>query len=176
MTRRLALRRDWVAALGSSQGAVLVEFTLVFPLMLLLALNAINFSTYIYSWITVSNAARDAAEFQTYNGVPVGASSIYPAYSDVNTLVTADLASLPPTSNTWTLEVCSSFNGTTSCAGTGSYTPPADPEPSIYTLYSIDIAYTYAPLVSAFTLPVLNISMTIPPTTIHQQIVMRSLQ
>jgi Flp pilus assembly protein TadG len=151
---------------------------MVLPLLLLLMLNAMNFSTYIYAWITVSNAARDAAEYQVYNGIPINAPGGPPSYSQVQSVVTADLSTLTNNSSQWTLEICSSSppNGSTSCSGTGTYTPPADPEPGTYRLYSVDLAYQYSPIFSAFAVPLLGVNLTIPPATIHQQAVMRWMQ
>jgi hypothetical protein len=139
----------------------------------------------MFGWITVNNAARAAAEYQVYNGVAIGFPA-KPSFSQVQCNVWyQDVSSLPNKgvgnagNCTWsnvTIEICSNRNGTVNCNGTGTYAPPADPEPSQYTLYSVDVAYNYAPLFSAFSVPALNVFLTLPPTTIHQQVVMRSMQ
>jgi hypothetical protein len=157
-------------------GSALIETALVLPLLLLLMLNTVNFGLYIFGWITVDNAARAAVEYQIYNGAAIGFPTS-PTFSQVTDLVTADVASLPTSATPKvTLEVCSNRNGTSTCSGTGSYLPPADPEPAGYVLYSVDIAYTYTPLFSAFDIPGLGISLTLPASTIHQQVAMRSMQ
>ena len=160
----------------AEQGAALIESALVLPLLLLLMLNAVNFGTYIFGWITVNNAARAAAEYRIYNGVAVGFPAT-PSYAQVQALVTTDVSSLhSPLFNSWSLTICTNNNGSVSCQGAGAYTAPPDPEPGSYTLYSVDVAYNYAPLFSSFSVPRLGIYLTILPTTIHRQVVMRSMQ
>jgi Flp pilus assembly protein TadG len=54
---RLRLRRGR----ASSRGQSLVEFALVFPLFILLVAGMIDFGMGLYSYMTINNAARDAA-------------------------------------------------------------------------------------------------------------------
>lgn len=162
-------------AIGSSDGATLVESALVLPILLFFVINVGNFSAFIYAWVTLGNAARSAVLYEIYNGVAVGAPGTPPTYSQLQSVVAADVASLPNYS-TVTIEVCSNTNGAVSCAGTGSYSPPLDPEPATYTSYSVDLVYSYTPMFTSFSYPFLNLYLTIPPTTIHQQAVMRSMQ
>src|SRR6266566_3503548 len=131
----------------SQRGMAMVEAVLLLPLLLLLLLNVVNFGIYIYASITVANAARTAAEYRIYNGVVV-AFPATPAFSQVQTLVNNDVSSLPNYSASVnpTLKICSSSNGTVTCSGSGSYTPPADPEPTLYAIYSADVAYTFTPV------------------------------
>jgi hypothetical protein len=75
-----------------------------------------------------------------------------------------------------TVRICTNTNGAIACSGTGSGTPPADPEPTKYVLASVDVAYTYRPLISLWDFPGLGIHATLPPTTIHRQVSMRVLQ
>lgn len=72
-----------------------------------------------------------------------------------------------------TLEICSNKNGNVQCAGSGGYPPPSDPEPSLYTLYSADVAYTFTPIFSSSNgiLP-----LTLRTSVIHRQVAMRSMQ
>jgi hypothetical protein len=153
------------------QGAALIESALVLPLLLLLMINAVNFGTYIFGWITVNNAARAAAEYRIYNGVAVGFPAT-PSSSQVQSLVITDTSSLhSPLFSDLSVTICSNRNGTPTCAGT-----PPDPEPGSYTLYSVDVAYNFTPLFGSFSLPSLGISLTILPNTIHRQVLMRSMQ
>jgi Flp pilus assembly protein TadG len=46
---------------GTSRGQTLVEFALVIPLVLLLFMGVFDFGRAIYSYNTISNAARDGA-------------------------------------------------------------------------------------------------------------------
>jgi Flp pilus assembly protein TadG len=50
-----------------SQGQSLVEFALIVPVLLLLLLLTVDFGRLFYSWITVHNAARVAANFAGLN-------------------------------------------------------------------------------------------------------------
>jgi Flp pilus assembly protein TadG len=150
------------------EGQAIIETALVLPLVLILMLNIMNFSLFIYGWITINNAARVAAEYQVYNGVVVGSSGLSPSAASVATAVANDTGSLPG-SLTVSVQVCSSFNGTSSCnCSPCTYTPAADPEPATYRSWSIDVSYTYQPVVASFNL--------ISARTIHQQVVMRSMQ
>ena len=51
-----------------------------------------------------------------------------------------------------------------------------DPEAPAYTLATVDVTYTYKPLIPLFSFPKLGISATLPATTIHRKAVMRMLQ
>ena len=47
----------------SRRGASLVEFALILPLIFVLIVNAVNYGTFLYAWITVANAARTGAQY-----------------------------------------------------------------------------------------------------------------
>ena len=164
--------------LFASNGTALIECAFVIPILLLLMRNCVNFGAFIYSWITVDNAARSALEYQVYSGVAVGFPSA-PSFTQVQAVFNTDVSSLPHYSAgvNPTLKICSKFNtGAAVCNGTGSASIPSDPEPTVFTIYSADVAYTYTPIFAAFNYPSLGISLTIPPTVLHRQVVMRSLQ
>lgn len=179
---RVAHRKvaSW-SSLKSSEGQSLVETALLLPVLLLLLLNTMNFATYIYGWITVTHSARAALEYQVYNGVTIGFPGA-PSFSQVCGVWSQETSSLPnigtwdSTNCRWTnatLKICSK-TGTSSavCSGTGSFTTPSDP--GNYTLYSVDVAYTYTPVAAAFSIPALGISLSMP-TTIERSLVMRSM-
>jgi Flp pilus assembly protein TadG len=163
----------------SRKGAALVEAALLMPILLLLILNMANLGIYIFAWITVNNAARAAAEYSAYNGTAVNLPA-QPTFAQIQALTNNDVSSLPnyAASTNPTLQVCSNTNGTLSCSGscTGVCSTPADPEPSIYTVNYVDVEYSFTPVFSAFSLPSLGISLTIPPSLIHRQAVMRRMQ
>jgi hypothetical protein len=52
----------------------------------------------------------------------------------------------------------------------------ADPEAPTFTLATVDVTYTYRPLIPLFSFTNLGISATLPSGTIHRKAVMRMLQ
>jgi Flp pilus assembly protein TadG len=164
---------------SSERGAALLEYALLLPVLLLLMLNTANFAPYLFAWITVNDAARAATEYQIYNGAAVGQQSI-PTAAQVEALVTSEVQSLHNNPSV-TVEICSnnSSSGTAvyNCSGTGTaFTPPADPDPTRFVLTAVIINYTYQPIAGLFTLPIINVPLTIPPTTMTRRIVMRNIQ
>jgi hypothetical protein len=146
----------------------MVESALVIPMLVLLMLNVVNFGMYTYAWVTINNTARALLQYRVYNGVVLGFPSS-PAVSDMQTVITAEVTSLPNKGSvTWV--VCSNANGTTACEGPGTvFTPPADPtQPTQYTLYSAKVWYTFQPLFPSIT------PLTAGP--IFRQVNMRSMQ
>ena len=155
-------------------GQSLVEFALALPLLFLLFLNTVNFGAFVFAWITIANGARTGAQYMTMSTASIGRPSA-PTTNQVTAMVTSDIASLLNNSSL-VVRVCTNNNGTTSCMGSGSQTPPADPEPSNYVLGSVDVTYTYQPLISAWDFSGLGIHLTLPSTTIYQRAVMRMQQ
>jgi Flp pilus assembly protein TadG len=151
-----------------SAGQALVEFALIIPLVLVLAVNAVNFGGFLFAWITVAGAARSGAQYMIMSsassGAPTAATSAL-----VTTLVTNDVFSLL---NKASLVVATCTNSTAAAAcGTS-----ADPEAPSFTLATVDVTYTYKPLIPLFSFPDMNVSATLPAGTIHRKAVMRMLQ
>jgi len=163
-----------VGIFAKADGQALIEFALVLPMAFLLIVNAVNFGAFLFAWITVANAARSGAQYSVLGSAAVGAPAT-PTPAQVTTLVASDIASLMNRASL-TVRVCTNTNGTVACSGTGTGTPPADPEPTNYVLASVDVAYTYSPLISLWDFPGLGIHATLPATTIHRQVSMRKLQ
>src|SRR4051812_47431901 len=69
------------------RGRSLVEFALLFPLIFLLIVNAVNFGACLYAWITVANAARAGAEYALMGGAMASAPGT-PTAAQVTTLIT----------------------------------------------------------------------------------------
>jgi len=157
-----------------SSGQSLVEFALILPLIFLLVLNAVNFGGFLFAWITIANGARAGTDYMTMSTASMGQPAA-PTAAQVTTLVTSDISSLMNRSSL-VVRVCTNNNGTITCTGGGSQTPPADPEPSHYVLGSVDVTYTYVPFLSAWDFSKLGIHLTLPATKIHQRAVMRMLQ
>jgi hypothetical protein len=163
-------------------GQALIETAVSIPLLVLLMLNAINFGFYMYGWVTVNNAARAIAEYRVYNGVAVGFPPV-PTLAQVQCVLYDEVSTLPKKGSgsncVWanvTLRICSNKNGTVSCTGSGSYTPPADVEPARYALYSAEISYTFTPVFPYLVIPVIKAPLTIFPATIYRHVLMRSMQ
>jgi Flp pilus assembly protein TadG len=157
-----------------ARGQALIEFILVFPMLILLIVNAVNFGAFFFAWITVASAARSGAQYWVRGSAAVG-SPTAPTAAQVTSLVTTDISSLPNRSSL-VVRVCQNNNATVTCTGSGSGTPPLDPEPSSYISASVDVTYTYVAPIPLWTFSKLGVSATLPPTTIHRQSVMRMIQ
>ncbi|HVO97182.1 MAG TPA: PilZ domain-containing protein [Bryobacteraceae bacterium] len=159
---------------GVEKGQSLVEHAFMVPFLFLLVVNIVNFGAFIYDWIEVANAARAGAQFAVLGRTSGGITKPLMG-TDITSLIQQDMASIPGTP---TISVCENNNGTlTTLAGTCSTTTtPADPEAPFYVLATVDVTYTYTPLTGTLGFPKLGIYATIPPTTIHRQVVMRILQ
>lgn len=150
-------------------GQALVEFALIVPLVLVLAVNAANFGGFIFAWITVANAARAGAQYMIMSSASPGGAT--PAtLAQVTALVTSDVTSLL---NRSSVVVGTCTNGTTAANGC---TTLFDPEAPSYTLATVDVTYTYNPFIPLFSFPKMGISATLPSAAIHRKAVMRMLQ
>jgi len=162
-----------VTALCRNQGQALIEYILVLPMVFLLLVNVVNFGGFFYAFITVANASRAAADFAIMGGASVASGHIaLPGSSQITTLITTEIASLP-NNPSLSVSVCQSGGTTTP---TGACTSLADPESASYVLTSIDVTYTYRPFIPLFSFPNLHINATLPATTIHRGAVMRVMQ
>jgi hypothetical protein len=158
----------------NQQGQSLVEFALLFPLLILLTVNAVNFGGLFFAWITVANAARGATQYWA-RGVAAPGSPDRPTAAEVTTLVTNDISSLLNRSSL-VVRACTNNNGILACSGTGSYVPPVDPEPLTFISASVEVTYIYQPFIPLFDFSQLNIHATLPPTTVHSRDVTRVMQ
>jgi Flp pilus assembly protein TadG len=160
--------------LTQDRGQALIEFILVLPMIFLLIVNLVNFGAFFYAWITVANAARAGANYAIEGASSVsgpGASLTAPDAAHITSVIQNDMANLPNLA-TLSVKICTNKNGAT----TGTcILNPADPEPSIYTLTTIEVTYTYVPLIPAFSFPHLGVYLTIPPTNVFQRAEMRQI-
>ncbi len=181
-------------------GQSLIETALVMPMLLFLALNAINFGYFFFAALNVATAPRTSVEFAV-QGPATQTSSVYPqpgpsclspslapyasdqAYNDM-------LHVLPSSANA-TIQVCSQLmgysnaglftqranccyctNALTCSAGSGSFPSPAsDPESPNHVLHRVDVQYTVQPLI-----PVSIFGVHILPSlSFHRQVSMRAM-
>ena len=78
--RRLQLRRETaLSTTGRSDGQAVVEFALIVPVMLLMLLLAIDFGRVFFSYVQVSNAAREAANYAAAHAVDYQSGTYTPA-------------------------------------------------------------------------------------------------
>jgi Flp pilus assembly protein TadG len=158
-------------------GQALIEYILLLPMVFLLIVNIINFGGFFFAWITVANAARAGADYAILGGSSAGFPAT-PSWSQIQNVVTKDTTSLP-NGSTITINVCQNNQGTISPwknSGSTCGSIPSDPEATSYVLTSVTVSYTYKPFIAAFQFPKLGVYLTLPPTTITQQAVMRSIQ
>lgn len=160
---------------SGANGQALVEFALTVPLLFLLMVNAVNFGGWLYSWITVGNAARAGADYAALSGDSVDYPAT-PTAANVVSLVQSETSALPHWSSTNpTVTVCQKYIAavnllhSTSACPAGVTAPPDDPEPTFYVILAVDVTYTYTPFIPLFPYA------TIPASTIHRRAVMRVL-
>jgi len=167
-------RTDAPGKLTPTSGQALIEFVLIFPLLFLLVVNAVNIGAFLFAWITVANGARAGVQYAVQGRASVGTPT--PAtVAQITALVTSDISSLINRSSLG-VRVCKNNNGVVACSGPGTYVPPPDPEPARYILASVDVSYTYQPLIPLWEFAGLGIHATLPPAHIHRQACMRLLQ
>ena len=164
-------------------GQSLVEFALTLPMLLLLIVNVVNFGGLFYSAITVANAARGGSQYLVLGGATIGAPGHANA-SLIHDLIVADSVTLLNPANVSvrackenkvnpSASICSTFG---SAVFAGNPTLDSRTEANFYTMAWVDVEYTYEPYVPLFTMPVLGVPLTTPPTTLRSRSVMRMLQ
>jgi Flp pilus assembly protein TadG len=163
-----------VGLFAVTEGQALIEFALVLPMVFLLIVNAVNFGAFLFAWITVANGARAGTQYMSQGRATVGTPTPATA-AQITSLITSDISSLLNRTSL-AVRVCKNNNGVIACSGPGAYLPPADPEPTQYVLVSVDVTYTYRPLLPLWDFPALGIHATLPTATIHRQASMRVLQ
>jgi Flp pilus assembly protein TadG len=173
---------------ASSAGQSLIEFALILPLLVLLVVNVVNFGSFIYTWIEVSNAARAGAQYMIMSGDSLGRPR-QATSALITQLVHDDLGSLVNGAGA-TVRVCTNNNGVfdltsgqidaagnpVPCAA-GNTDTFVDPEAGSYVLATVDVSYTWQPLIPLWEFPRLGIHATLPNNlTIHRTAVMRMIQ
>jgi len=186
---RQAVRKFVHAVTGSrrglrngTSGQAVVEYALMVPLLFLLIVNAFNFGSFIYCWLTVADATRAAADYACTDSNTAGAPAA-PTVSAITTLVQNATAGLPNSSSSNpAVTACIHNNGNTynfltvaSCSYATA--PPADPEPiasgstTTYSTVAVDVTYTFTPLLAGSSF--LRFGLPSLPSTIHRRVVVR---
>jgi Flp pilus assembly protein TadG len=158
---------------GAEHGQATVELALALPMLFLLIVLAIDFGGWLHAWIEVGNAARAVANYAALGPSSVG-DPVTPNSTAITSMIASDLATLPNYSSTNpSVIVCWNQNGTyTAIVGTCS-SPSADNEPATFTAISVDLTFTYTPLIPVFNFAKVGVHLPVIPTTIHRRIVMR---
>jgi Flp pilus assembly protein TadG len=175
--------RGAVSLFRNTGGEAIVEFALMVPLVFLLLVNAFNFGSFIYCWLTIADAVRGAADYACTDSNTADAPTT-PSVSQLTSVVQNATSGLPNySSSNPVVTACEYDNGTTTTFQTsnscpnGVTAPPADPEPialnstTTYATVAVDVTYTFSPLLGGsrfftFGLPSL-------PSTIHRRMVVR---
>lgn len=170
-------------ARSGTSGQAVVEFALMVPLIFLLIVNALNFGSFIYCWLTVADAVRAAGDYASMGSNTAG-SPVTPNVSAIQTLVQNATASLPGSSGSNPVVTACIFNNgttnqflTTTACPSGVSSPPADLEPIAsgstitYSTVAVDVTYAFTPFLAGtiflrFGLPTL-------PSKIHRRMVVR---
>jgi Flp pilus assembly protein TadG len=167
----------------SRRGQSLLEFALILPLIFLVFVNIVNFGAFFYSWIVICNASRTGVQYMVLGGSSINnPTPASPAL--IQTLITGEdvLSLINPASVSVTTCIDNKSGGsdvyrsyllassTSSCT-----TGVADPEPAYYVVATVDVTYTFQPIIPLWDFPALKIHATLPPTTIHRKAVMRML-
>jgi hypothetical protein len=152
-------------------------------MLLLLIVNVVNFGGLFYSAITVANAARNGSQYLALGGATIGAPG-HTSASLIHDLIVADSVTLLNPANvsvrackenkvTPSASLCTTFGG---AAFTTNPTLDARSEAVFFAMAWVDVQYDYEPYIPLFTVPVLGVPLTTPPTTLRSQSVMRMLQ
>ncbi len=155
-----------------TEGQAALELALTLPLLLFIVISVADLGGLLYACMTVSNAARAAAQYAVLGGANADA-PIPATAAQITALVANDTVVLPNSASVDTT-ICENNNGTiTQLAGAGTCANvPADPDPTHYVLLSVSVQYTYAPLS-----PIFDIWQFVAPSgNITRHVEMRVIQ
>ena len=177
-----------------------MEFALIFPLIFVLIVNAVNYGTFLYAWITIANAVRTGAQYMVLGPASVGTGAgglKFATSAQIQALVASDISSLPNQASL-DVKVCTNNGGkiqtteleTAACSiGTCQGVACADPEggtPALFVLATVDVTYCYQAPIKFWNFSKLGIRATLlkpgtspctaSQTNIHRKAVMRMLQ
>jgi hypothetical protein len=186
----------------NSSGQALIETVLVMPLLLLLALNCVNFGYFFIVALNLAVAPRSGVEysilgFQTPASLSLPAAGPPSTTTSISYLSQQDMTGALSAPTGATIQVCSSTVGMTGsgvskcvpctgttcgAVGTGSPAPAADPEAPNFVLNRVDVNYVFSPPIpgtpfglALLPLPVCSASGGSVTCTFHRQVSMRAM-
>jgi len=186
----------------NSSGQALIETALIMPVMLLLALNCVNFGYFFIVALNVTEAPRSGAQysivgFQTPSTLALPVAGPPSTTNTISYLNQQDMTGAVSAPTGASIQVCSSTVGMTNtgvaecetCTGTtcgaintGAPAPAADPEAPSFVLNRVDVNYVFSPLIPG---GVFNLALLPLPQcsggvgnvtcTFHRQVSMREM-
>jgi Flp pilus assembly protein TadG len=129
---------------SAASGQGLVEFALVFPIIVLLLFGIVDLGRAVYDYSTLANAARQGARVAAVNQVTTS-----------NASCTEDMPVEDPANPHWSVKACAADAavslGVQTSAVTVSYSPPpsttlsCSPTLDVGCIASVTVAYTWTP-------------------------------
>jgi hypothetical protein len=183
------VRQSSFSFLACVCGQSLLETALVLPLLLLLALNAINFGYFFFVAVNLAAAPRAGVQysiqgFSTPQQFQLPSAGPSTSVTSISFLTYADMTGVLPASSNTPVQVCTKLLGlnnpgtasqTANCAQYGTATtfptPAPDPESPSFVLHRVDVKYTVQPLIPG---GVFGITL-LPSLTFHRQVSMRAM-
>ncbi len=157
------MNRHGVTAASSdrSGGQALVEFALVFPVLVFVLLGIFDVGRAVYAYNTIANAAREGARIAAVN-------QLNPAPSDTTCIENMPVENL--TSPNWSIKACAASSavslGVLPSAVSVSYSPPPNTglscSPTLYVgcIASVTVSYTWSPVTPVISNLLGHIAMT----------------
>jgi Flp pilus assembly protein TadG len=164
-------------------GQSVLEMALVFPFLIVVAINAINVGYMFSLYLNLSAAPRQGAQYSIH-GTSTALEMAVPSADSVSSLVYDNINTAVPAAANSPTQVCSmalgmSGSGATqvpNCAtynGGGALTFPApqpDPEAPYMVLHRVDVQYTATPLVQGVVFNAIA-----GQVTLHKTVMMRAM-
>lgn len=156
----MSVRRSTISQAASTDGQSLIETALVVPLLLMLALNALNFGYFFFVAINLAAAPRSGVEYSIQGSSTPAGNSLPNAgpmsdSSSVGYLTNQDMTgAIHNPSTKASVQVCTQQEVTsgnpTGCVrfnGSPTYSPAPDPESPNFFLNRVDVTYSFTPLI-----------------------------
>jgi len=144
----------------------MLETLMIFPMLLLIVFNAINFGYFFLVCVNLAAAPRSGVEYSILGAATPGILQLPSAgpsttNTSISYLAYQDMTGALYQPSNATVQVCTDTlgfanhslglsNQTTNCASYGSgqsWTPASDPESPSFVLNRVDVQYTFTPLI-----------------------------